>query len=387
MTGAPLRNIFYAVLPKPEARDGRKGRRSPIRRLLVLSNGPNPTFTYYLAERLKYTPFIADVRDLKDGLTDIDPDGLFVIVCRYIRLRQLFWLFRHRKALAGTSLLIDDDIAATVVSKGGTLAYKAYLTALGIAPLFLLNHILSEIWVSTPILAERLGGNKTNSLFVVPPYPARDVYRPAFPSKDKQTLVMAFHATGNHDREHEFLVPIVRDALTECPNLHFEVTVSGDRLEQLWKKAELPRGRLRLRPSKSWKEYLYETKRRHVDIMLVPLLQNKMNDARSSTKRFDVARMGAAAIFSRGHVYGQQKSGDEILVDNTHQAWVGAILSLAGNAELRYRARKATQAAVRNCLAKTPNTLPLGVDKQKFWDTDNDSHQRDTTYDHTSCAD
>ncbi|MDH0910461.1 hypothetical protein N5C66_22660 [Rhizobium pusense] len=366
MTGTPLRNIFYAVLPKPEARDQRKGRRSPVRRLLVLSNGPNPTFTYYLAERLKYTPFIADVRNLGDGLTDIDPDGLFVIVCRYIRLRQLFWLFRNRKALAGTSLLIDDDIAATIVSKGGTLAYKAYLTALGIAPLLLLNHILSEVWVSTPVLAETLGRNKTSSPIVVPPYPSRDVYTPAFPSKDRQTLVMAFHATGNHDREHEFLVPIVRDALTECPNLYFEVTVSGHKLEQLWVAAGLPRDRLRLEPSKSWKEYLYETKRRQVDIMLVPLLQNKMNDARSSTKRFDVARMGAAAIFSRGHVYGQPSGGDEIFVDNDYHAWVGAILSLAGNAELRHHARKATRAAIKNCLAKTPHGLPLGADKQKF---------------------
>ncbi|MDH0117646.1 hypothetical protein N7379_24485 [Rhizobium pusense] len=366
MTGTPLRNIFYAVLPKPEARDRRKGRRSPIRRLLVLSNGPNPTFTYYLAERLKYTPFIADVRGVRDGLTDIDPDRLFVILCRYVGLRQLFWLFRNRKALAGISLLIDDDIAATVVSKGGTLAYKAYLMALGIAPLFLLNHILSEIWVSTSVLAERLGRNKTNSPIIVPPYPAKEAYTPAFTYKDDQKLVMAFHATGNHDMEHEFLVPIVKEALIECPNLHFEVTASGARLKRLWMGAGLPQDRLKLRPSMNWKQYLYETKRRRVDIMLVPLLQNQMNDARSSTKRFDVARIGAAAIFSRGQVYGLAKSGDEILVDNNHRAWVGAILSLVGDAEFRHRVRDATRAAITDCLARTPNTLPLGVDKQKF---------------------
>ncbi|WP_333900328.1 hypothetical protein [Agrobacterium pusense] len=366
MTGAPLRNIFYAVLPKPEARDRRKGRRSPIRRLLVLSNGPNPTFTYYLAERLKYTPFIADVRGISDGLTDIDPGGLFVILCRYVGLRQLFWLFRNRKALAGISLLIDDDIAATVVSKGGTLTYKAYLTALGIAPLVLLNHILSEIWVSTPVLAKRLGRNKANSPIILPPYPAKEAYTCACARKDDQKLVMAFHATGNHDMEHEFLVPIVREALTECPNLHFEVVVSGARLKQLWMGAGLPQDRLELKPSMNWKQYLYDTKRRRVDIMLVPLLQNQMNDARSNTKRFDVARIGAAAIFSRGQVYGLSKSRDEILVDNNHQAWADAILSLAGNAELRHRVRDATQAAIKNCLSKTPNTLPLRVDRQKF---------------------
>ncbi|WP_312608834.1 hypothetical protein [Agrobacterium pusense] len=366
MTGAPLRNILYAVLPKPEVRDRRRGRKSPIRRLLILSNGPNPTFTYYLAERLKYTPFVADVRGVGDGLTDIDPDRLFVILCRYAGLRQLFWLFRNRRALSGISLLIDDDIAATVVSKGGTLAYKAYLTALGIAPLFLLNHILSEIWVSTPALAERLGRSKRNSPIILPPYPAEETYTPGFTYKNDQNLVMAFHATGNHDMEHEFLVPIVREALTECPNLHFEVTVSGARLRRLWMGAGLPQDRLKLQPSMNWKQYLYETRRRRVDIMLVPLLQNQMNDARSSTKRFDVARIGAAAIFSCGQVYGLSKNGDEILVDNNHQAWVRAILSLVGNAELRYRVRDATQAAITNCLAKTPNTLPLGVDKQKF---------------------
>lgn len=366
MPGTSLRHIFYAILPKPSAGGCQKKQGSPIQRLLVLTNGHNPTFTYYLEERLATAPFATHVRNLNDGLSDIDPEGLFVIVCRYMRLRQLFWLYKHRRRLAGSSLFIDDDIAATVTDGGGTLAYKIYLTALGLVPLPILNRLLSEIWVSTPALAETLGRGRPNSPIVVPPFPPEDTYTPAFSSTAGTVLVMAFHATGNHDSEHKFLMPIVRDALAKCPNLHFEVTASGSRLKLLWMKAGLPPDRFRLKPHQDWRQYLYETKRRHVDIMLVPLVQNRMNDARSTTKRFDVARMGAAAIFSRGHVYEQYANDGEILVDNNRQAWTEAILSLAASAELRHRAKNATQTAVRTYLANTPNILPLGAGKQKF---------------------
>lgn len=371
MSVAPLRNLFSAALPRPTARSPRLNREIAVRRLLVLCNGPNPTFSYYLEERLRRTPLPTDIRNLNESLDDVDPEGVFVIVCRYIRPRQLLWLLRHRTRLAGISLLIDDDIPATVADKGGTFAYKAYLTAMGIAPIPILNQVLSDIWVSTPHLARTLGKDRVRCPIVLPPYPPADMYTPSAPRKDGDKITMAFHASGNHDSEHEFLIPIVRDALTRCANLYFEVAVSGRRLERLWMKAELPLERFNLKPHRNWVQYLHETKHQSVDILLVPLLQNVMNDARSNTKRFDSARMGAASIFSRGHVYGESASAGEILIENDHRVWLETIVRLADDAELRRKVKNATEAAIRTCLAGTLATLPLDEDKQKFWDHDN----------------
>ncbi len=369
----PFRNFFYAALPKPVARNPGEDRGAIIRRLLVLRNGPSPTFSYYLEERLKYAPFPTDIRNLDELLDDVDPDGLFVIVCRYIRPRQLFWLVKHRSRLVGTSLLIDDDIAATVTGKGGAFTYKAYLTALGVAPIPVLNQVLTDIWVSTPHLAKTFGRDRVPCPVVLPPFPPKDMYTPSSSRKDGGRIMMAFHASGNHDNEHEFLIPIVRDALRQCLSLHFEVTVSGRRLERLWMNAGLPPERFNLRPHRNWVQYLHETKHQPIEILLVPLLQNTMNDARSNTKRFDSVRMGAAAIFSCGHVYGQSASTGEILIENDHRVWLETIVRLTGNAELRLNVKKASEAVIQAYLAKTLRTLPLGKDRQRFREYDSDT--------------
>ena len=369
MFDSPIRELLYAALPKPTVRTEQTNKQLSIRHLLVLCNGPNPTYSYYLEERLKRTPIPAEIRNLDEFLGDIDPNGLFVIICRYIRPRQLLWLYRHRKSLAGSSLLIDDDIAATVVDKEGTLGYKAYLAAIGLAPIPVLNNILSDIWVSTPCLADRLRRDDAHPPVVLPPFPPADTYTPSTPKDDETEVKMAFHATGNHDREHKFLIPIVRDALALCPNLTFEVTASTRRLERLWMNARIPPERLTLKSHRSWNEYLFETKQQPIDILLVPLLQSMMNNARSGTKRFDSVRMGAAAIFSRGQVYGQAESAGEILIENSPRIWLQTILNLAGNSELRHKARNATEASITAHLAKTPSQLPFHRNEQRSQDT------------------
>lgn len=362
MLSAAFRNLLYSALPKPAILSPENRRGVPVKCLLVLSNGPNPTFAYYLQERIKHTPLPALTRHLDDPIAGIDPNGVYVIICRYVGLRHLLWLCMHRHRLAGVCLLMDDDIAATVTGKGGTLSYKIFLSALGIAPLPVLNRLLSDIWVSTPQLAQKLSFSKTLPPVVVPPFPPLEYCTPIPSSKARDKVAMAFHSTGVHDGEHEFLLPIVREAMLLCPKLQFEVTTSNRKLERLWKNAGLPPERLRIKPHRNWVDYLTDTKHGGVDILLVPLLHNPTNEARSDTKRFDSARMGAAAIFSRGQVYGRSASVGEMLLDNDHDAWVETILKLAGDQNFRLKVKQATDRAIRTSLANTKCTLPLFQD-------------------------
>lgn len=364
-----LRELLYSLLPKPAALWTPKKRSVPIKRVLVLSNGPNPTFTYYLEERLNRTRFPVDIRYPKDTLPPNYPDGVFVIICRYIRPWQLIWLLKNRGRLAGVSLLVDDDIAATVAGKGGTIWYKIYLCASGVAPLPILNRVLSDIWVSTPELAKAIGRSRARVPVVLPPFPPAYTFTWSPEGRDTNKVLMAFHATGNHDSEHEFLIPIVRDAMARCPNLHFEVSASNSKVVRAWKKAALPASRFCFRPYMQWTEYVNETRSRPVDILLVPLIPSEVNNARSDTKRFDSARMGAAGIFSCGNVYGPSASPGEILVENEHFAWVRNILRLANNAELRLEVKNATLTAIESSLSRAAEALPLGEDS----DNKNDS--------------
>ncbi|MGD9478984.1 hypothetical protein [Shinella sp. G-2] len=351
-------DLIYALLPKPVARNRATDNARQATRLLVLTDGHNPTFTYYLEERLARSPFDVHVRGLTERLGDVDPDGLHVIVCRYIRPRQLLWLYRNRRRLAGASLFIDDDLAATVTAPRGSRLYKAYLMAMGIAPLPVLNRVLTDIWVSTPALSAALAGGGVNTNIVLPPFPPEEAFTPLASSrKDDGRLVMAFHATGSHDAEHAFLIPIVREILQRCREVHFEVVAEGT-AARLWVSSGLPPERFTLCPKQEWVTYLAETARRHVDILLVPLLQSRMNDVRSSTKRFDSARMGAAAVFSLCAAYDRAADADEILIDNDAQSWIKTICRLAEDGDLRRRSREATMNAVRSHLANTSVLFP-----------------------------
>lgn len=365
MSTLKLRDLIYSLLPKPAARTRVADTERQATRLLVLTNGRNPTFTYYLEERLALSSLNVEVRSLTERLEDIDPVGLGVILCRYVRPRQLLWLYRHRRRLASVCLLIDDDVAATVTSNQGSWTYKAYLTGLGIAPLPVLNRILTRVWASTPALASAFEANRARASAILPPFPPAEAFTPlATDSQGNGRLLMAFHATGSHDGEHAFLVPIVREVLERWDNVDFEVVAEGEPA-RLWGRAQLPAHRIALSPKRDWTAYLAETARRRIDILLVPLLQNRMNDVRSSTKRFDAARMGAAAIFSLCPAYTAAADGGEILVRNDAQSWVKAIGCLVEDGELRRRTREATVNAVKTILANTTAAFPSASANQR----------------------
>jgi hypothetical protein len=353
-------DVLYKIIPKPRVRHQAAGNRQTAERLLVLTKGNNPTFSYYLEERLNRSPYPSQVRDLADGLDDIDPEGLFVVICRYIRPRQLQWLYRNRKRIAGAALFLDDDIAATLVSREGELGYKAYITAVGILPLMVLNRVLTDIWVSTPALRKALEG-KTAGIKVVGPLPAKLTYDRRKNDTETGHVVMAFHTGGCHEAEHNFLVPVVREALRRCRNLRYEVVATG-KIAKMWQNADLPEGQFVIHSNKIWADYLEDTLKSKVDILLVPLAQSRMNDVRAGTKRIDAVRMGAAAILSRSHVYQHAASNGEVFVDYDPTDWVEEICRLAGNITLRHRARDATANVVKWIAENEAASFPLHVE-------------------------
>jgi hypothetical protein len=287
----------------------------------------------------------ADVRSLDARLDDLDPRGTFVILCRYVKPRQLFWLHRHRRDLSGIGLFVDDDIAAMVATNNGPLDYRAYLFGMGVLPLFLLNGLLTHLWTSTETLSKALA-QKGLSASVLPPRPGRDQYRTARNRPATGDAVrMVFHATGAHFSEHRFLVPIVAEMLARHAHLSFEVIVEGAPV-RWWRDLAVDPGRLRIRPPLRWPDYFRETVSNPADIALVPLLPGRTNDRRSDTKRIDVSRMQAAAIFSDCDIYRRCAMPGEIFVDYRPEAWRREIDRLATDPLLRQRAREATMASM-----------------------------------------
>lgn len=343
---------LYRILPKPRA--GRETTFEPgrIRRVIAFRKGPNPTFTYYLEERLKHLAVPVEVVDLAAPTKALEPVGSFVILCRYALPKHVWWLLKNRRHLAGLALMIDDDIAATVTEGQGTLAYRLYLLGIGIAPLAVVNRLFTHVWPATRPLADRLG-----IAHVVAPLPPPETWPLPMRATAPAPLKMIYHATGAHDLEHRFLVPIVAQVLKQCPDVRFEVVASGHS-SGLWQELNGLRHRVDLIGESRWPDYLRRTTQEGADLALVPLLPGRVNDVRSDTKRIDVARMGAGAVFSRTPAYERCALPDDRLVDDDPQQWAECILRLLRDETERRASAEAVRRSVERMVESASPFLP-----------------------------
>jgi hypothetical protein len=295
---------------------------------------------------------IADIRQKQ--FADLNPDGAFVIICRYMSSAALDWIEASADRLAGVGLFLDDDIPAVIASRESTIGYKFSLLTKAILPLRRLNRQLDMVWVSTPRLAQTFGEVDVRLMPPAPPRTLWDIPHSGRQNADHAPILVAYHATGIHVQEHEFLRPVIAQVLSERPNAMFEVFAEG-LAAYSWSKL----ARVTVRKPIPWASYVDEGRSRSIDIMLVPLAASHVNDCRSATKRIDVARTRAAGIFSASHAYGEADDSGEIRIPYDLGTWRQAILDLIDNPSKRASAAQATRSIVERMTADADEGILL----------------------------
>ncbi|WP_426123874.1 hypothetical protein [Pararhizobium sp. PWRC1-1] len=335
-----LRRIFAQALPTPQLRAGATGGpRTAVRRIILIGRHPNPTSDYYFAARLAAPGMpphqMVDIKS--NDFSSLDAEGAFVILCRYASATALKWIEQERSKLAGVGLFLDDDIPGIVTGREAAIGYRLSLLLLGLMPLRRLNRHLDIVWASTPKLADRL---KSANARVLPPAPPASLWNGPHPnaSGHEDQLLIAYHATAIHVDEHRFLQPIIKDVLAARPHARFEV-FAGKASAYLWQGMD----RVVFRQQVSWSDYLAEALTRRIDIMLVPLGSSRVNDCRSATKRIDVARAGAAGIFSISEAYGSADDSGEIRLPLDATVWRNTLITLIDEPAKRRAAAQATR--------------------------------------------
>ncbi len=350
-------------LPKPQLREGASGYpRLPVKRIIVFGRIPNPTFDYYLAARLgarDMPPY--QVADIRGGeVPSLEADGTFVILCRYASPNVLRWIERNKECLSGVGLFLDDDIPAVVTGTDADFFYRVFLWYRALWPLGRLNRHIDVVWASTPHLASRLAGAKA---VVLPPAPPLALWQAARGNEEMHhqpnpEALIAYHATGVHLEEHRFLRPIIADVLRKRPKVRFEV-FADRRAKAIWQGLE----RVQIREPMPWTEYLADAKARRIDIMLVPLAPSHVNDSRSPTKRIDIARYQAAAVFSVGAAYGSPDGSGELRLPYAADTWRGAIFQLVDDSEMR----RSVAVATRQAVLQMTSAADTGLEVFKGW--------------------
>ena len=305
----------------------------PFRRLIVIIDGPNPSFSYYFASRLERQPEVpAHIFNLADTPAHIEPsvfDGALVVFCRYANTRWLHFLHGIRIHLAGVALFLDDDIPALCRDRTVPLPSRLRLWWKGPSQWPRLTPLLGRIIVSTPMLAERFA---EAAPLILPPIAGTMDVQP--PPDRTGPLRIGYHATTSHLAEHRMLAPILGTVLAAEPDCTMDVIASG-RAARLWRGDD----RVRILPPRPWPQYRAETAQHGPHILLAPLLPTPANLARAATKRIDAARAGAALLVSEAAIY--HPSAEEhalgMLAPLSPAAWEAAILALCREPERRSR--------------------------------------------------
>jgi hypothetical protein len=326
--------------------------RRPATSIIVVTEGPSPSFDYYLAPRIAQSQLPVTTARLADdpaALLRVASSGALIIFCRYVTAAWIAALDDPR--LAGAALFLDDDIAALIDDASVPLPYRLRLWQKHQRHVPALSRALDLLWVSTLALAARFPGAAP---VVLPPQPGDADTPQARPAS--QVVRIAFHSTASHAAEHAWLAPVLARVAAAHPTVTFDVYMNW-RTARFWRSVP----NVTAHAPKAWPNYRADTRARGADLLLAPMLPSLVNAARAPTKRIDAYRLGAAMMTNAADIY--LPTTDELatglLVDLDREAWVAAIGQLVRDQERRTRLTAVNMRVVETWRTAWPLTLPL----------------------------
>lgn len=304
------------------------GRRLTGGRVLVLSEGDNPSLAYFIRPWLAGMGaecVLADSRQ-RPALAGERFDG--VVILRYFPAAWHALVRGLREAGCPVAYFMDDDLMDAAAHHGLPLRYRWKLARRARWQRAAIESLCTEFHVSTSWLATKYAAWSPQVLqaradqATCPPVSAA---RPA-------NVTACYHGTASHGAEQRWLVPVVGEWLSRCPQAQFEI-IGGRDVERAFRGIE----RVQVLRPMAWPDYRERTAMQGCDIGLAPLLPGPFNAARAPTKYIDFARLGAVGIYAdvvpyRGFV---EDGIDGVLLGMDAARWVDALQALTEDAPRR----------------------------------------------------
>jgi hypothetical protein len=290
--------------------------------IIVIEERPNPSSDFFVLPAVSSSG-LPVVRWSGGELPSVESlAGATLVFVRYVPRVWLARIEAARSRIARLVFFMDDDVLDVRASAGMPLRYRFKLARLAAWRQGWLARQGAELWVSTTYLQEKYASWGAQLIPPVPLAPATEFRR------------VFYHGSASHGAELRWLRPVMEEALRRDQRLCFEV-VGGRDVCRLYRG--LPRVTV-VHPM-TWLAYqaFLAMPGRHVG--LAPLLDLPFNRARSHTKFFDVTRCGAVGIYAADSACGElvEHGNDGWVCPMEEQAWVEAVLRLAGDDGLRER--------------------------------------------------
>lgn len=303
------------------AAPGTPAEAATARRLVVLDEGASPSGDYILL------PFVSSLGPPVVRLDARQPPragqlapGDFVVVQRYLHAAWRQAIERQRAALAGLAWFLDDDLLDPQALPELAAPYARKIRRLAASQRPWFEQVGSQWWVATEALAVKYAEARPTTLPLAPP---------AALAEARPLVRVVYHGTASHQREIDWLHPVVAEVQRRCADTEFELF--GE-LPVNRRFRDLPRVAV-LHPMR-WDTYLAHTAHHRADIGLAPLLPGVFNAGRGPVKFVDYTRQGALGLYSRIAPYeGFVRDGvDGVLLPEDPAVWVDAILRWAADA-------------------------------------------------------
>jgi hypothetical protein len=182
-----------------------------------------------------------------------------------------------------------------------------------------------ELWVSTPVLAQRYASFNPELIPLRPRLRVLDQVK---------SFTIGYHGTASHRLELFWLYPLILKVQERYP--HTSVELYGDEeIRMLY--GSVPR--VRVHHPVPWERYLQLTASQRLDCLLCPLMDNGFNRARAAVKFFDAARLNAVGLYSDRVPYSAlvKHGEDGLLLADQRVQWLDAIDRLLYDPEWRVR--------------------------------------------------
>lgn len=297
--------------------------------VFLVEEQPNPSTDYFVlpacaAAGARVHRFCFGELPAPDALR-----GAMVVFVRYLPPAWMQLVERLRSELAGVVLFMDDDLLDPRAAVGMPWRYRLKLYRLAARHTGWLRQQQVALWVSSNWLASKYHAWAPR-LVLPEPMAARDDCRRVF-----------YHGTASHGAEIRWLRPVVEQVLRADQRIVFEI-VGGAHVHRLYRGL----ARVTVVQPMKWQAYqaFMDLRGRHIG--LAPLLDLPFNRARSRTKFFDITRCGAVGIYSADGECAEvvRHGANGLLLPLQPQAWVDAILALAGDEPRRLGMLRAAQA-------------------------------------------
>lgn len=294
---------------------------------IVLSEGATASTEYFLFPYLNSLGYCATLLDTRVVPSEsLNVSGCrMVVISRYLPSKWLGVLEELRRQGIKIVYFMDDDLFDLRALQGLPWRYKWKIVSQALLHRRRLQRLCSDVWVSTAYLAEKYAGLRPVLLQPMPSLKTLET---------PKSIHVCYHGTASHQKEIEWLLPIVKAVQERMDHIHFEL-FGTQAVHKIFRT--LPRVSI-LHPM-SWPNYLSFTSVQKRDLALAPLLPGAFNAARGPTKFYDYARMGAVGLYSDHPPYrGFINDGvDGALLENDPGVWADALTELAGNHAKRER--------------------------------------------------